>query len=205
MTNSTIVELFGKYGLGSQVTALCNFKTVMAAVGVWHQSVWELKRFARLSDPEPSRAVIVDYGFMNCQTPQERTHLRRMYADFFSRGGDEMDLHQACIDGRLAQFLESRMGRLPVSAELLASPYPLDGCSYMGMVSESVALCPESASHVVGEMHRAMGERRLILTIPDECDAEMVACLQDRAAFLTGKMSITTTEFRGRTVRSMSD
>jgi hypothetical protein len=204
MAESTIVELFHKYGLGCRVTRLRNFKIVMGAVGKWHQSVWELKRFTRVSDAEPTRAVAVDYGFMNCQSPQERIDLSGIYTKFFSRSEDEMNLHQACIEGRLAPFLVSVLGQLPVPAELLSNPYPLDNCGYMGMVAESVVACPESMYQVIHEEQQAKGEKGVVLTIPDECDGKMVAHARERAAFLTGCMSIASTKFRGMTITSIS-
>lgn len=56
-----------KYGLGP---GLRNFETLMSTVGAWHQSIWELKKFTHLPNPDPTRAAVVDYGFMNCVTAQ---------------------------------------------------------------------------------------------------------------------------------------
>jgi hypothetical protein len=193
MAESTMVELFETYGLGYEVISLRNIRSFMGSVGKRHQSVWELKRFTRLSDPEPMRAVIGDYGFRNCWGPQERIALRRMYTDFFSSGEDEMKLHQACVKGRLAQFLESILGQLLVPPEILSNDYPIDGCGYMGMVFQSVSICPESMCQEVVEMHKTKGEKVAVLTIPDECDGEMTAALRERAAFLSGGMIIQTT------------
>lgn len=88
-----MVALFDKYGLGHAIAELRNFGTLMNVVGIWHQSVWELKRFTLLPTIEPMQAAALDYGFCNCQTPQERMDLRQIYAEFFARGGDEMGLH----------------------------------------------------------------------------------------------------------------
>ena len=203
MVNSTMVQLFKQYSLGSEVTKVRNFNRFMNSISMWYQSVWGLKRFTRLSYPEPMRAVVVDYGFMNCQTPKERIDLRRLYADFFSKGRDEMNLHQACIDGRLFQFLESVLGPLPVSPEVLSNQYPLEKCNHMGMVVKNALVCPESMYQVVEDMRRERGESGVVLTIPDECDPDMELFSRDRAAFLDGEMSIATTNFRGRTVKSI--
>jgi hypothetical protein len=112
MVDSTMVEPFGKYGLDS-ITELCNSEPFMKSSELWCHSVWELKRFTRLLNPEPHRAVAVDYGFQNCPGPQERVDLRNLYVKFFSTGEDEMNLHQACMEGRLAPFLESVLGTVP--------------------------------------------------------------------------------------------
>lgn len=55
-----------------------------------------------------------------------------------------MALHNACINGQLAPFLESELGELPFAADLVSNPYPLEGGGHMGMVVESTNLCPES-------------------------------------------------------------
>lgn len=87
MVESKMVDLFRKYGLGDAIAELRNFETLLSAVGTTHQSVWELKRFTRLSSPQPHRSVTVDYGFYNCRTPLELSDLRQAYANFFARVG----------------------------------------------------------------------------------------------------------------------
>ena len=103
--SSKMVELFQKHGLGDEIRTVRNFKLLMSAISTWHQSVWELKRSTLLSQLSPHRAVSVDYGFWNCQTPVERLSLLDAYTQFFKSGGDEMALHQACIENRLAGFM----------------------------------------------------------------------------------------------------
>lgn len=203
MADSTMVELFRKYDLGSNVTRLRNFKTVIQEVGKWYQSVWELKRFIRSSAHEPTRSVIADYGFMNCHNPQERLDLRQLYYEFFARGEDEMKLHQACIDGQLAQFLESIVGTLQVPHEVLSNRYPLEACAFMGMAARSVIVCPESLYEVVLKKQKADGGKEVVITIPDEQDEGARAFIQDRAAFTTGKVRVTQTECGGKSLFTM--
>lgn len=202
--SSEMVELFQKHGLGDEIRTIRNFESLMSAMGTWYQSVWELKRFTRLSQPYPHRAVFVDYGFKNCQTPVARLSLRDAYTQFFKSGGDEMALHQACIENRLAGFLQSELGSLSFDAALLKSPYPLDGCDHMGMIVETGILCPESAYEEVKELQRAEGQEGVILTHPDKVDAAMRAALQDRAAFLRRSVKIRTTSIGGGAIQSMS-
>jgi hypothetical protein len=54
----------------------------MGTVGTWHQSVWELKRFTKMTDSHPVQALNVDYGFMNCATSWEYTRLRQIYTEY---------------------------------------------------------------------------------------------------------------------------
>lgn len=203
MEQSDMVGLFDKYGLGHAIAKLRNFETLMKDVGTWHQSVWELKRFTRLPTAEPMQAAALDYGFCNCQTPQERISLREMYAEFFARGGDEMDLHQACINGQLALFMLSESQKLHVSAELLSNPYPLYRCGHMGMVVESAIVCSESNYELVKKVSEEKGEKLVILTHPDESDEGMSESIIERSQFLGGSMSMRKTDIQGVTLREM--
>ncbi|KAJ5874351.1 uncharacterized protein N7529_002781 [Penicillium soppii] len=204
MEQSDMVGLFKKYGLGHAIPQLRNFGTLMNVVGTWYQSVWELKRFTRLPTVEPMQAVALDYGFYNCQTPQERMALRRMYAEFFDRGGDEMKLHLACISGQLAFFLLLELQKLPVSADLLSNPYPLEQCGYMGMVVENAALCSESNYELVKKLYDEKGEKVVILTHPDEKDEGINEGFIERLQFLRESVRIRMTDVQGVTVKEMA-
>ncbi|EHK49775.1 hypothetical protein TRIATDRAFT_181656, partial [Trichoderma atroviride IMI 206040] len=184
MSESRIVELFGKYGLADQISNMRNFKILMAMVLRRHQSVWELKRFTRMNVADPFRAVIVDYGFMNCEDVRHRIQLREMYREYFERGEDEMRLHEACVAGELANFLESIFGSLGVPPHLLSNPYPLENCPLMGMVTKHVIMCPESALDQVRTLKGSAMEGAEILTIPDADDAAMTRLIHEKAAFL---------------------
>lgn len=204
MDNSTRVELFRTYDLGSNISRMRNFETLMRGVGKWHQSVWELKKFTQSSENKPTRSVYTDYGFQHCQSPQEHIDLRRIYTKFFARGEDEMELHQACIDGRLAQFLTSKLGPLQVPDEVLSNDYPIEGCTYMGMTAKIVIMCPESIYPVVLAKQEAEGGKELIITVPDEQDETMRNYVRDQAAFTTGRMRLTQTTSRGIEIITMN-
>ncbi|KAM0079694.1 hypothetical protein ACKRZS_008166 [Fusarium odoratissimum] len=184
MADSTMIELLRKYGMGHEIAQLRNFEHHVGIVATRYHSVWELKRFTKVADPHPMRAVDVDYGFVKCSTARERSLLRQIYTDYFSRGEDEMKLHEACVNGRLAEFLESVLGKLPVPPKALANCYPLEGYTFMGMVAKSVMLCPESLGEDVRRMCQQEGGRGVILTIPDEDDEAMKTFIEERAAFL---------------------
>ncbi|KAJ5150802.1 uncharacterized protein N7482_010054 [Penicillium canariense] len=200
MEQSDMIGLFDKYGLGHAIAELRNFGSLMNIVGTWHQSVWELKRFTRLPAAEPMQAVAVDYGFYNCRIPQERMALRHMYTEFFARGGDEMALHQACINGQLASFLLSEPQSLPVSADLLSNPYPLERCGYMGMIVETAILCSESNSELMNKRCEEKGKSRVILTYPDEQDEGMRGGIKERLQFLGRSVRIRKTDVQGVTL-----
>jgi hypothetical protein len=197
MDNSTTVELFRTYDLGSNISNLRNFETLMLGVGKWHQSVWELKRFSQSSENKPTRSVYTDYGFQHCQSPREHIGLRHIYKEFFAHHEDEMELHQACVDGRLAQFLTSKLGPLQVPDEVLSNEYPIEGCTHMGMTAKNVIVCPESIYPVVLAKQKAEGGKELIITVPDEQDETMRNRIRDQAAFTTGRMRVAQTTSHG--------
>ncbi|KAF1807869.1 hypothetical protein P152DRAFT_485903 [Eremomyces bilateralis CBS 781.70] len=182
MVESRMVELFRKYGLADRILHLRNFKNFMAIVKKRHQSVWELKRFTLMNVADPFRAVVVDYGFMNCKDARQRMQLRAIYQEYFERGEDEMRLHEACIAGKLGSFLESVLGSLAVRPDLLRNSYPLENCPLMGMVTDSVIVCPKSVLDQVNAFERGDGEETMV--IPDAEDEAMIRCIYDRAAFL---------------------
>ncbi|OIW30057.1 hypothetical protein CONLIGDRAFT_644082 [Coniochaeta ligniaria NRRL 30616] len=184
MAESGILELFSKYGLADRILHMRNFKNFMAIVKKWHQSVWELKRFTRMNVSDPFRAVVVDYGFMNCKDARQRMQLRGMYQEYFKRGEDEMRLHEACVAGKLASFLHSVFGGLPVPPDFLRNPYPLENYPLMGMVTHSVTMCPELALDRVRALKATGGDESIIITIPDAEDEAQLSFLHDRAAFL---------------------
>ncbi|KAL4721778.1 hypothetical protein ACLX1H_011272 [Fusarium chlamydosporum] len=105
----------------------------MAHVKKRYPSVWQLKRFTRMQEADPFRAVIVDYGFMNCTDAIQRMQLRQTYQRYFNEKHDEMSLHKACISGELASFLESVLGPFPVPSQLFKNPYPLENLPLSGM------------------------------------------------------------------------
>ena len=184
MAESAIVELFDKYGLTDIISPMRNFKDFMASVKKWHQSVWELKRFTRMNVSDPFRAVVVDYGFMNCKDAHQRMQLRSMYQEYFERGEDEMRLHEACVAGQLASFLQTVFGGLPVPSEILRNFYPLENCPLMGMVTDSVTVCPESALDQVKASNATRRDKSMIMKIADSEDDALKDFLYRKTSFL---------------------
>lgn len=185
MVESRMVDLFRKHRLAYRVSQMRNFTDFMVIVKKRYQSVWELKRYTRMNISDPFRAVMVDYGFMNCENAHQRIQLRELYTEFFGRSEDEMKLHEACVAGRLWGFLESVLGGLSVTQKLLWNPYPLENGILMGMVmTDSVTMCPESMLEQVNAMNRDDGKEVTVVTIPDTEDKAMTKCIHDRIAFL---------------------
>ncbi|KAG6372895.1 hypothetical protein JVT61DRAFT_7332 [Boletus reticuloceps] len=100
--------------------------------GDWKKSVWFLKQNV-VQDPIAegfgmAPAVMVDYGFFNCETDSERQQLRRAYKAFFdSPHGDPSALHEAAIKGNIHGYLSTVVQGLenPVFRRLMENPYPL--------------------------------------------------------------------------------
>lgn len=182
MVESKVVELFTKYGLAGQISHMRNFKDFMQTVKEQHSSVWELKRFALTNVASPFRAVVVDYGFMNCDARQ-RLELRELYREYFSRGEDEMKLHEACVAGRLASFLESVMGKLTVPSDILRNYYPLKDYPLAGMVTATVIICTTSCMDHMEVLKEDDLKDGVVLTIPDDDYKAYMSRINDRAAF----------------------
>lgn len=55
--------------------------------------------------PEPHAILQRDYGFRYCVTREEVTRLRGYYAAVLARGVEPLDVHGACVRGRLGEVL----------------------------------------------------------------------------------------------------
>ncbi|KAL6166379.1 hypothetical protein ACJQWK_07732 [Exserohilum turcicum] len=181
MAESKMAELFSKYTLTGQISQMRNFKDLKDIVKKRHQSVWELKRFTRMNAADPHRAVVNDYGFMNCEDARQRMQLRDIYQKYFERGENEMKLHEACISGTLGSFLESVLGNLRVGRDLFRNPYPLQNSTLMGMVTDVVLVCTQS---MLDQVKAFKEDGQELFVIPDTMEDEMMRHVHERAAFL---------------------
>lgn len=135
---SAIPALFDRYGLS--LGAAPHFRDVMSGSPHMSKSVWNLKQYIDQLVPLPPNAdelpplipsVRCDYGYMNCRSPAERKLLDDMYMQLFTKPGmDPLALHDACIQGKLLDFVKSHMKLGGKSAKakymrLLKNPYPL--------------------------------------------------------------------------------
>lgn len=84
------------------------------------KSVWQLKQWIASGKGTPILAINIDYGFVNCETPEEGGKLITLYKAFFeSPQSDPLKLHDACMKGRLLDFIAEDMKmKLPASRAL---------------------------------------------------------------------------------------
>ncbi|KAJ6444874.1 polyketide synthase [Purpureocillium lavendulum] len=201
MAGSSMMNLLEKHDLRREIVEMRNFEHFMRTAATSYESVWELKRFTRQPHSHPMRAVQVDYGFMKCDTAEKRAALRNVYGRYFSSGGDELKLHEACVSGRLTGFLQSVLGKLEVADDVFKGPYPLERCSFMGLVFvKDPVICIESSEEMVRNVLKKDGRTCPIMTIPDVYDARMKQVVEERAAFLNIGMSKRVTPRGNKTV-----
>ncbi|KAI6359770.1 hypothetical protein MCOR25_006943 [Pyricularia grisea] len=180
VADCSMVALFQKHGLHERISGMRAFEVLMATP--YTHSVWHLKRFTRVNDPQPHRAVTVDYGFYKCESVHERMRLKDTYRTLFERGVDGLELHEACISGNLAGFVESALGDMPIPRRLVQNPYPLEDCPHAGMTAGAVVSVP--ASQMGAYLNRSERPKNAMLCpIPDDCDDELRKTLHDNAVF----------------------
>lgn len=127
--SGTLIQLMDSKGLRtlrSQLPFLEGF--LSAPPGGPRPSVWNLKQFLEINDPmdhPPIRPVHVDYGFMNCRTIEETCTLMEIYSNLFKKASP-LDLHQACIAGKLFQFASGYVRMKKEWKPLMRNFYPLE-------------------------------------------------------------------------------
>ena len=124
MGASEMLRLLDKYDLTKVYREFRNFEVLMKSI-IRRPSVWDLKEFCQMDEPNPIKAVIVDYGFMYCKDAGDRRDLKRAYQTFFERGGDEMELHDACLKGSIYEYLRGKQPLEPKYRHLMRNLYPL--------------------------------------------------------------------------------
>lgn len=90
-------------------------------------SVWSLKQFVAIDNPAefpPNETLKVDYGFMNCQTFEETCILLEIYKRLL-READPLELHEACLAGKLFEFAEAYHHIDESHRRLMKNLYPL--------------------------------------------------------------------------------
>ncbi|THV46494.1 hypothetical protein BGAL_0381g00010 [Botrytis galanthina] len=90
-------------------------------------SVWSLKQFVAIDNPAevpPNETLQVDYGFMNCQTFEETCILLEIYKRLL-READPLELHEACLAGKLFEFAEAYYHIDESHRRLMKNLYPL--------------------------------------------------------------------------------
>lgn len=151
--SSSIPTLFERYGL--QCTR--HFRDVMARSPYVRKSVWDLKhRMDKLKEggpaaqDAPARSVAVDYGYRNCRKHEDTRKLDNVYKSFFAHPrADPMALHDACIQGKLLQYLAPFMrwnaSQKKAYDRLLKTEYPLlQPVDFAGTPALSAPICASS-------------------------------------------------------------
>ena len=91
----------------------------------WHPSVWGLQTYLNESDKvDPPRPVYVDYGFVSCDDYFETMELKALYRTLL-RSADHLELHEACIQGKLWSFATSHIQVDPRFESKMRNSYPL--------------------------------------------------------------------------------
>lgn len=94
-----LIEVIDAKGLRElrEANSPLHFDTFMS--GGSAVSVWSLKWFlANETWVNPEKCVVVDYGFCNCKTANEKFDLKMAYKTLLPKV-DPLELHQACIRG----------------------------------------------------------------------------------------------------------
>ncbi|KAI6102713.1 hypothetical protein EDD16DRAFT_228200 [Pisolithus croceorrhizus] len=112
--HSNLVALMDAKGLGPMHKEVQHFEGFMKTWrNHWCPTVWHLKLLVNSPDVDPPRHVTADYGFYNCKTVIERISLKEVYKELLnSPMVDPMELHAACIKGKLYDFIRGHKPNL---------------------------------------------------------------------------------------------
>lgn len=87
------------------------------------KSVYHLKQYVLSKSVDLIPAVKVDYGFINCRTEEEKKQLEHMYENLINNHKfDSLDLHKACITGKIFNYVRSILPNEKLKADLLKNP-----------------------------------------------------------------------------------
>ncbi|KAH6891634.1 hypothetical protein BKA70DRAFT_1326761 [Coprinopsis sp. MPI-PUGE-AT-0042] len=138
--NAQLVDLLSRKGLTQSAAyrrIADEFKDVVggSARGIL-KSAWHLKVFIQVNPTSlvpgqgfnMPQSVFVDYGWINCKNTHDMNRLLQIYQQYFnSPGANCLELHSACINGRLVECLE-KYSKVTLSEQcrrLLKNFYPL--------------------------------------------------------------------------------
>ncbi|KAI6102714.1 hypothetical protein EDD17DRAFT_232893 [Pisolithus thermaeus] len=142
--SNTLVALMDAKGLGPMCREVRHLEAFMKiGLNHWCPTVWHLRLFINSPDVDPPRYVTVDYGFFNCKTVEEKFSLKGVYKELLgSSRVDPMELHAACIKGKLYDFVRGHIPNLERRFKrLMTTTYPLPtDVEWAGMCAERVAI-----------------------------------------------------------------
>jgi hypothetical protein len=128
----TLLQLIDSHGLKKLRTRLPHLESFFSVPPSGpHPSVWDLKQFLENEDPAtypPILAISCDYGFVNCNTLEDTCTLIEIYRRVLERA-DPIDLHRACVIGKLFEFASAFLEMKEEWRSLLGNPYPQNGTS----------------------------------------------------------------------------
>ncbi|KAL6307475.1 hypothetical protein BKA93DRAFT_893568 [Sparassis latifolia] len=148
--SNSLIPLFDAYGLAQHRKRMPHLEAFLAVgsnVNDFRPSVWNLVLFLNTEGADAPRYLLVDYGFLNCDNAKEKLDLKEVYTRLLKKV-DPMDLHNACITGRLYDFASRHTPLSHRFQRLMRNPYPLPGCSFAGMCAANVSIKMEGL-HIV--------------------------------------------------------
>ncbi|KAI6138605.1 hypothetical protein BKA82DRAFT_4234313 [Pisolithus tinctorius] len=160
--SNNLVALMDTKGLGPERKQVQHFEAFMKIKGnEWCPTVWHLRLFVHSPNVDPPRYVTVDYGFFNCKTVEEKFSLKGVYKELLARV-DPMELHAACIKGKLYDFVRGNKPNLEQRFKrLMTNSYPLPGnVEWAGMCAERVEIHGLTAE-VAQNMMSTLGQQNV--------------------------------------------
>ncbi|OGM40065.1 hypothetical protein ABOM_011281 [Aspergillus bombycis] len=126
--SGTMIQLMDSKGLGRERLKFPFLEQFFSSPpGGPHLSVWSLKQFLAINNPAefpPIPVISVDYGFVNCETFTETCTLMEIYKRLLC-DASPLDLHEACIAGKLFEFAERFHTMDQSHRRLMKNFYPL--------------------------------------------------------------------------------
>lgn len=142
--SNSLISLMDANGLKSERKRVQHLEAFLKIKpNTWCPTVWHLRLFTHSSDVDPPRYITVDYGFSNCNTVEEKFALKNVYKDLLhSPQVDPMELHTACISGKLYEFARQYNPNLKQRfRRLMHTPYPLPvNVEWAGMCANTVEI-----------------------------------------------------------------
>ncbi|KAH7884981.1 hypothetical protein F5I97DRAFT_1311550 [Phlebopus sp. FC_14] len=125
--SNSLISLFDAYRLSAERKRINHLDTFLNRNSCEAPTVWRLRTFTQSTNTYPPHYLAVDYGFFNCDTVEERSALKNVYKDLLEcPRADPMELHAACIKGKLYDFAKEYLPRLEQRfVRLMKNPYPL--------------------------------------------------------------------------------
>jgi hypothetical protein len=131
---NTLINLITTKEYGHILTQLSSsLVTFLATPPQGRSTVWRLKQFVNdNSNTSPPPHLQRDYGFKYCRQHDEVQHIKDVYWNLL-KTVDPMDLHNACVYGRLYEFASARGCAVPKDRRLMQNDWP---ASHIGLEND---------------------------------------------------------------------